>query len=82
MVANHLIKTAEAARLMGAVTMITGVSTEVAQTLVRLGVDLSRLNTLGDLRSGIEAANRILGYEMVRSKSEKTTIVLGEDGRP
>lgn len=81
MVANHLIKTAEAARLMGAQAMITGLSTEVAQTLVRIGVDLSRLNTLGDLHSGIEAADRILGYELVRTTNEKTTIVLGEDRR-
>ncbi len=81
MVANHLIKTAEAARLMGAQAIITGLSTEVAQTLVRIGVDLSRLKTMGDLRSGIEEADRILGYELIRTKHEKTTIVLGEDGR-
>ncbi len=81
MIANHLIKTAEAARLMGAQAIITGLSTEVAQTLVRIGVDLSRLKTMGDLRSGIEEADRILGYELVRTQHEKTTIILGEDGR-
>ena len=60
-VANHLIQTAEAARLMGAVMIVTGLSVEVAQSLVTLGVDLSRLNTMGDLQGGIEQAERILG---------------------
>ena len=60
-VANHLIQTAEAARLMGAVMIVTGLSVEVAQSLVTLGVDLSRLNTMGDLQGGIEQAEKILG---------------------
>jgi len=81
MVANHLIKTAEAARLMGASVLVTGISTEIAQTLVRIGVDVSRLNTLGDLRSGIEAAEKILGYEIVRKEVEKTMIELEPDGQ-
>jgi rsbT co-antagonist protein RsbR len=59
-VANHLIQTAEAARLMGAVMIVTGLSVEVAQSLVTLGVDLSRLNTMGDLQGGIEQAEKIL----------------------
>lgn len=82
MVANHLIRTAEAARLMGAKAIITGLSTEIAQTLVRIGVDLTRLNTLGDLRSGIEAADHILGYELIRVKTEKPAIELEQDEAP
>lgn len=61
-VANHLIQTVEAARLMGASVIVTGLSADVAQSLVTLGVDLSRLNTMGDLQGGIEEAERILGY--------------------
>ncbi|HEX4183658.1 MAG TPA: protoglobin domain-containing protein [Caulobacteraceae bacterium] len=61
-VANHLIQTVEAARLMGASAIVTGLSADVAQSLVTLGVDLSRLNTMGDLQGGIEEAERILGY--------------------
>jgi rsbT co-antagonist protein RsbR len=60
MVANHLIQTAEAARLMGARVVVTGVSTANAQTLVRIGVDPSRLKTAGDLQSGIEGAEAYL----------------------
>ncbi|HXF72465.1 MAG TPA: STAS domain-containing protein [Actinomycetota bacterium] len=61
MVANHLMQTTEAARLMGARVIVTGISTANAQTLVRIGVDPSKLNTAGDLRSGIEEAERLLG---------------------
>lgn len=79
MVANHLIKTAEAARLMGAKAIVTGLSTEIAQTLVRIGVDLSQLNTLGDLRSGIEAAERYLGYRLVKERTERIALELKQD---
>lgn len=61
-VANHLIQTVEAARLMGATAIITGLSADVAQSLVTLGVDLSQLNTMGDLQGGIEKAEQLLGY--------------------
>jgi rsbT co-antagonist protein RsbR len=70
-VANHLIQTVQASRLMGATVIVTGLSAEVAQTLVRIGVDLSMVQTLGDLQSGIEAAERLLGYRIV--KAEETT---------
>jgi rsbT co-antagonist protein RsbR len=65
-VANNLIQTVEASRLMGATVIITGISSEVAQTLVRIGVDLSKLNTVGDLQEGIAEAERLLGYKVVR----------------
>jgi rsbT co-antagonist protein RsbR len=64
-VANHLVQTVDAARLMGASAVVTGLSAEVAQTLVTLGMDLSKLNTVGDLQGGIEEANRLLGYRLV-----------------
>lgn len=59
-VANHLVQTVEAARLMGAAAIVTGLSAEVAQTLVRLGVDLGAVRTVGDLQGGIEEADRFL----------------------
>lgn len=65
-VANHLVQTVEASRLMGASVIITGMSSEIAQTLVTLGVDLSKVNTVGDLQGGIEEAERLLGYEFLR----------------
>jgi len=45
--------------------IVTGLSAEVAQTLVILGVDLSKLNTAGDLQGGIEEAERLLGYTII-----------------
>lgn len=59
-VANHLIQTVQAARLLGARAIVTGVSSEIAQTLVRIGVDISRLHTVGDLQEGLEEAYRLL----------------------
>jgi PAS domain S-box-containing protein len=61
-VANHLLQTVEAARLMGATVIVTGISPEISQTLVRIGVDLSRVRTMGDLRGGLEEAETLLGY--------------------
>jgi rsbT co-antagonist protein RsbR len=63
-VANHLVQTVEASRLMGASVIITGLSSEIAQTLVTIGVDLSKMNAVGDLQGGIEEAERLLGYNV------------------
>jgi rsbT co-antagonist protein RsbR len=60
-VANHIVQTVEAARLMGASAVITGLSSKIAQTLVDLGVDLSMMNTVGDLQGGLEEAERLMG---------------------
>jgi len=68
MVANHLIQAVEAARLLGAHTILTGLSTEVAQTIVRIGVDLGKVKTTGNLRDGVLEANRLLGYTVIRSE--------------
>jgi len=64
-VANHLIQTVTAARLMGARVIVTGLSSDVAQSLVALGVDLSKVNTVGDLQGGMEEAERSLGYRVI-----------------
>src|SRR5213594_414423 len=63
-VANHLVLTVEASRLLGATVMVTGLSPEIAQTLVNIGVDLTKMNTVGDLQGGIEEAERLLGYKV------------------
>src|SRR6187455_1838758 len=71
-IANRLVQTVEAARLLGATVIVTGLSPEIAQTLVTIGVDLSKMNTVGDLQGGIELAERVLGYK----------VVLVEEGTP
>ncbi len=64
-VANHLVQTVEASRLLGASVIVTGLSPEIAQTLVNIGVDLGKMNTVGDLQGGIEEAERLLGYKVI-----------------
>jgi rsbT co-antagonist protein RsbR len=60
-----MVQTVEASRLLGAMVIVTGLSPELAQTLVNIGVDLSKMNTVGDLQGGIEEAERQLGYRVV-----------------
>jgi rsbT co-antagonist protein RsbR len=64
-VANSLVQTVDASKLMGAAVIITGLSSEIAGTLVTIGVDLSKMDTVGDLQEGIEEAERLLGYPSV-----------------
>ncbi|MBI4219832.1 MAG: response regulator [Chloroflexi bacterium] len=75
-VANRLVKAVDAARLLGAHVIVSGLSPEVCQTLVRLQVDLEKLNTTGDLRGGIEEAQRILGEVTATPVPEKPSRVL------
>jgi rsbT co-antagonist protein RsbR len=65
-VANHLVQTVEASKLLGAIVIVTGLSPVIAQTLVDIGVDLTKMNTVGDLQGGIEEAERLLGYKVVQ----------------
>src|SRR3954466_10485465 len=66
-VADHLVRTVDASRLMGAGVIITGLSSEIAQTLVAVGADLGKMNTVGDLQGGIEEAERTLGFRTTRA---------------
>jgi rsbT co-antagonist protein RsbR len=61
-VANHLVQTVEASRLMGASTILTGLSPDIAQTIVDLGVDLTMIKTVGDLQGGLVEAERLADY--------------------
>jgi rsbT co-antagonist protein RsbR len=51
---------------MGAEVIITGLSSDIAQTLVTIGVDLTKMRTVGDLQGGIEEAERQLGFLVTR----------------
>jgi rsbT co-antagonist protein RsbR len=66
-VANHLVQAVDASRLMGASVILTGLSPDIAQTLVTIGVDLAKMNTVGDLQGGVEEAERLLGFKVTRS---------------
>ena len=72
-VANHLVQAVEAARLMGASAIITGISSKIAQTLVDLGVDLEQMRTVGDLQGGLEEAERLLGYRGEAAGTDQRT---------
>jgi len=61
-VANHLVQCCDAASLMGTRVVITGISPDMARTLVSLGAKLPAAETLGDLQEGIEYVERALGY--------------------
>jgi anti-anti-sigma regulatory factor len=59
-VANALVQTAQAVKLLGAKVVLTGIGPTMAQTLVHLGADLSSIVTQGSLQQGI-------GYALKRS---------------
>ena len=59
-VAHYIFQTVAAARLMGVKVIISGLGPEVSQTLSMLGVDLSGLETSGDLQHAIEQADRLI----------------------
>ena len=63
-VADHLIKTTAAVRLLGAETILTGISAHVARTIIQLGVDISAMHTLTRLADGIELALGLIGREI------------------
>lgn len=67
LVANHLLKTASATRLLGADLIITGISPVIAQTMVHLGVDLSSITTRAVMADGIKLAMELAGFKVVRA---------------
>ncbi|OOQ61527.1 STAS domain-containing protein [Mucilaginibacter pedocola] len=60
LVAQHLLKTVSATRLMGAECIISGIRPEIAQTIVHLGIDLSGIVTKATLASALQYAFRTL----------------------
>ncbi len=67
-VADALLRTAVATRLLGAEAVLVGISPAVAQTIVQLGVDLGELTTRADLQSGVEYALRIMRKRLSRPR--------------
>lgn len=62
-VANHLIRMTKAARLMGAYTIVSGLSPAVAQTIVELGIDVGEMRTTGNLQDALRLAFQQVGLE-------------------
>jgi rsbT co-antagonist protein RsbR len=71
-VANSLVRTVDASRLMGAEVIVTGLSSKIAQILVTIGLDLNKVHTVGDLQGGIEEAERRLGFQVIRSSDGRS----------
>jgi rsbT co-antagonist protein RsbR len=72
LVAQHLLKTVAAARLMGAECFISGIRPQIAQTIIHLGVDLAGVVTKATLADAFAIALRRTGYSLVRDQKTKS----------
>lgn len=72
LVAQHLIKTVAATRLMGGECIISGIRPEIAQTVVHLGIDLSQIITKSTLASALKTAFTILQLEVNKKQKLKS----------
>lgn len=66
LVAQHLIKTVSATRLMGAECIISGIRPEIAQTVVHLGIDLSDVITKSTLASALKSAFQMMQLQVIK----------------
>jgi rsbT co-antagonist protein RsbR len=71
LVAQHLLKTVTAARLMGADCIISGIRPQIAQTIVHLGVDLQGVVTKATLADAFALAMRRRGLKIVRDPAAR-----------
>jgi rsbT co-antagonist protein RsbR len=69
LVAQHLLKTVAAIRLMGADCIVSGVRPQIAQTIVQLGIDLEGIVTKATLADALSLALKKVGYTFSRSKA-------------
>ncbi|TCD16143.1 STAS domain-containing protein [Oricola cellulosilytica] len=74
-VAQHLLRTAAAVRLMGAECIISGVSPKIAQTIVQLGVDVGDVTTRSSIRTALVHAFETVGYTITRRGGEAEQFV-------
>lgn len=72
LVAQHLIKTVSATRLMGAECIISGIRPEIAQTIVHLGIDLSQIITKASLSHALRYAFAIMKIEVKKITTLKS----------
>ena len=69
LVAQHLLKTVAAARLMGADCIISGIRPQIAQTIVHLGVELEGVTTKATLADALALAFKRSGLVVTRGKT-------------
>lgn len=74
LVAQHLMKTVTAARLMGAECIISGIRPQIAQTIVHLGVDLSAITTKASLADAFAVALQRRGMRIVSQPTRSTEV--------
>ena len=74
LVAQHLIKTVSATRLMGAECIISGIRPEIAQTIVHLGIDLSNIITKATLASALKFSFQSLKLEVKKVQVVKAAV--------
>ncbi|MDH2414728.1 STAS domain-containing protein [Nocardioides sp. CER19] len=67
-VAQHLLKTVQAARLLGAECIISGIRPQIAQTVVALGIEFGDIHTKASLADAILLAMRRSGLDVVKSR--------------
>ncbi len=66
LVAQHLLKTVSAIRLMGAECIISGIRPQIAQTIVHLGIDLQGIASKASLADALALAMQQQGYVITR----------------
>ena len=71
LVAQHLLKTVAAARLMGADCIISGIRPQIAQTMVHLQIDLSAVTTKATMADALKTALSRIGVRMIKDTVEK-----------
>ena len=71
LVAQHLLKTVAAARLMGADCIISGIRPQIAQTIIHLGVDLSEVTTKATMADAFHLALRRTGAVITRATAKE-----------
>ena len=71
LVAQHLLKTVAAARLMGADCIISGIRPQIAQTMVHLAIDLSSVTTKATMAEALRTALTRSGYSVTRDAKNK-----------
>ena len=69
LVAQHLLKTVTAIRLMGADCIISGIRPQIAQTIVHLGIDLQGIITKASLADALSLAMKKSGWTVTRNKA-------------